>query len=245
LRSGIVSNLDAPGFDSQNRTVRNIWEHVFVLAYPAYIREKALHLRIEHNLTIDEIAERLAVSRTTAYEWVGHLPVPRRENPLPGTLAMQDRYRRIREDAYEQGAAEYLTLAADPSFRDFVTLFIAEGTKRDRNTVAVANSDPAVISICVTWLRRLTDRRLDCWVQVHADQDLEEIQSFWAKRAGVAPEAIHLLRKSNSGQLAGRNWRSQHGVLTVRCHDTCLRARMQAWMDGLRAEWLTLTVPGA
>ena len=158
---------------------------------------------------------------------------------------MHERYRRERESAYETGRAEYATRAADPTFRDFITLFIAEGTKRDRNRVAVANSDPAVIAVCVAWLRRLTDRRLYCSVQVHEDQDLEAIRSFWAPTVGVLPEEVKLLRKSNSGQLARRTWRSEHGVLTVWCHDTLLRARMQAWMDELRAEWLTLTGPGA
>ena len=140
------------------------------MAYPSYIREKALRLRTEQGLTIDEIAERLAISRTTAYAWVGHLPVPRRENPLPGTRAMQARYARIRADAYEQGRAEYAQLAEDPTFRDFVTLFIAEGTKRSRNTVAVANSDPAVIVACVSWLRRLTQKTLGFAVQIHEDR---------------------------------------------------------------------------
>jgi transposase-like protein len=218
---------------------------MFALAYPAYIREKALQLRAEQKLTIDEIAERLAISRTTAYEWVGHLPVPRRENPLPGTLAMQARYRRIREAAYEQGRNEYASLSRDPTFRDFVTLFIAEGTKRNRNTIAVANSDPAIIVVCVAWLRRLTERQLGYAVQVHEDQDLDAVRSFWSRFTGAAPDEIRLQRKTNSGRMKGRNWRSEHGVLTVRCHDTCLRARMQAWMDALRSEWLTLTGPGA
>jgi hypothetical protein len=215
------------------------------MAYPPYIREKALRLRAEQRLTIDEIAERLAISRTTAYHWVGHLPVPRRENPHPGTRAMQARYRKVREAAYEQGRDEYASLSCDPTFRDFVTLFIAEGYKRDRNRVSVSNSDPAVISACATWLRRLSDRRLRCEVQVHADQDLAEVRAFWARLVHVAPGEIRLIRKSNSGRLRGRNWRSEHGVLAVCCHDTCLRARMQAWMDELRAEWLTLTGPGA
>jgi hypothetical protein len=53
----------------------------------------------------------------------------------------------------------------------------------------------------------------------------------------IKPSAIKLLRKSNSNQLSGRAWRSRHGVLSVRVQDTLLRARMQAWMDRLRAEW--------
>jgi hypothetical protein len=46
------------------------------------------------------------------------------------------------------------------------------------------------------------------------------------------------MRKSNSNQLAGRTWRSEHGVLTVTTHDTYFRARLQAWVDLLRRRWL-------
>jgi DNA-binding XRE family transcriptional regulator len=35
------------------------------MAHPAYLREKARSMRIERRLTIDELAERLALSRTT------------------------------------------------------------------------------------------------------------------------------------------------------------------------------------
>ncbi len=48
------------------------------MAHPAYIREKAKELRIKRKLTIDELAERLALPRTTIYYWVRDLPVPRK-----------------------------------------------------------------------------------------------------------------------------------------------------------------------
>jgi hypothetical protein len=51
------------------------------------------------------------------------------------------------------------------------------------------------------------------------------------------PDAIRVQRKSNSGQLTGRTWRCGLGVLTVRTCDTRFRARIEAWMDLLRASW--------
>jgi hypothetical protein len=52
-------------------------------------------------------------------------------------------------------------------------------------------------------------------------------------------------RKSNSGQLAGRTWRSKYGVLTVCTSDTLLRAELQAWMDCVRNAWLDSITFGA
>jgi transcriptional regulator with XRE-family HTH domain len=48
------------------------------MAYPAYIREKARELRRKKQLTIDELAERLALPRTTIYYWVRDLPIDRK-----------------------------------------------------------------------------------------------------------------------------------------------------------------------
>jgi len=83
----------------------------------------------------------------------------------------------------------------------------------------------------------LTSKAPTFWIQYHADQDLYELSEFWGGVLGVDGSAIRLQRKSNSSQLAGRVWRSRHGVLQARVLGTLFRARLQAWMDSLRSEW--------
>jgi hypothetical protein len=209
------------------------------MAYPAYLRERARNLRITKRLSLDELAERLALPKTTVYYWVADLPLgrPRRENPHPGTRAMQKKYRRLRDEAYARGLCEYDSLVLEPTFRDFVALYIAEGYKRSRNRVAIGNSDDRVISVAASWIARLTDARLTYSVQYHADQDLDDLRRHWSTALGIDAATIRLQRKSNSGQLNGRNWRSRYGVLTICVGDTLLRARLQAWIDRLREEW--------
>jgi hypothetical protein len=213
------------------------------MSHPAYLRAKARELRTERRLTIDEIAERLALPRTTIFHWVRDLPIAFKRVPGPpsdgsGTRAMQAKYRLAREHAYAEGRRTFAVLAADPWFRDFLCLYLAEGSKRDRNRVGVCNSDPAVVKLCDASLRRITSRALHYSVQYRADQDVDELRRFWAAEVGVEPESIRLQRKSNSNQLAGRTWRSPHGVLTVSVNDTLLRARLQGWLDCLRESWL-------
>ena len=216
---------------------------MFALSHPPYIRDKAREMRVARNLSIDEIAERLALPRTTIFYWVQDLPINRSARPqtvaqLNGSIAMQAKYRRLREEAYAEGRASFEELALDPTFRDFVNLYLAEGYKRDRNCISVANSDPAVVSICDRWLRRLSTAKRDYGVQYHADQDLEELRRFWGGILSIEPSQIRMQRKSNSNQMARRTWRSVHGVLTVRVNDTLLRSRLDGWMDRLRESWL-------
>jgi transcriptional regulator with XRE-family HTH domain len=161
------------------------------MAYPAYVREKARELRREKRLTIDELAERLAIPRTTIFGWVRDLDIPRKPNTgwpsaaqKKGTASMQARYRVKRELAYKQGRDEFRILCAQPT-----------------------------------------------------DQDPKELCTFWGNLLDVEPSSIKFQRKSNSGKLSGRTWRSRYGVLQVRVDDTYLRARLDARMDRIRFEW--------
>jgi hypothetical protein len=214
------------------------------MTYPPYLREKAREMRREKDLTIDEIAERLAVSRTTIFYWVGDMSRPKRctsrqsPNQRRGNRAMQDKYKRLRDEAYLLGRSEFERLARIPTFRDFVCLYIGEGYKRSRNTVKVVNSDAAAIKLAVHWMVQFSRKRMTFEIQYHADQRLESLQAYWAIQLGIPDLPIQFLRKSNSGRLAHRTWRSKHGVLSVMVHDTIFRSRLQGWIDYMRGEWL-------
>jgi excisionase family DNA binding protein len=215
------------------------------VAHPSYLREKARALRAERRLTIDELAERLALPRTTVYHWVRDMPIPGSgpgggwpaDAQRKGTRAMQRKYKLLREAAYREGTEQYTSLIAEPTFRDFVCMYIGEGYKRSRNRVAICNSDPAVVVLGAHWVRRLSDRRAIFTVQHHADQQLPELLAFWGETLGVDADSIRAIRKSNSNQLTGRAWRSRHGVLTVAVDDTYLRCRLEAWIVLLKEEW--------
>jgi hypothetical protein len=222
------------------------------MAYPAYLREKARKLRVEKRLTIDELSECLALSRSTIYYWVRDLPIERnhgspvaREARRVAAQTNREKHRLIRENSYWEGRNTFAHLAKDPAFRDFVNLYIAEGYKRCRNVVAVGNSDPKVVRVCHHWMRRLATNELHYGLQYHRDQDPEYLQRFWAfGLPGVEPGDIYLQRKSNSNGLAGRRWRSRWGVLTVTANDTDLRMRLEGWIVELEERWLDSIAPG-
>jgi transcriptional regulator with XRE-family HTH domain len=211
------------------------------MAYPAYLRERARELRTKNRLSLNEIAERLALPKTTVYYWIKDLPLGRARRWSKGqrkaNAAMKKKHRLLREAAYAQGFAEYDQLVLLPTFRDFVVLYIAEGYKRCRNVVSLANSDPRVVAMAASWLRTLSTKKLNYRVQYHADQNLAEVCGYWEAVLGIDGARIRLQRKSNSGQLKGRVWRCKNGVMTVGVGDTMLRARLQAWIDRVRMEW--------
>jgi hypothetical protein len=117
-------------------------------------------------------------------------------------------------------------------------MYIGEGYKRCRNTVAIGNSDPRVVRLGNFWIRRFTTNKVSYSFQHHADQDPAHLVRFWSTFLDEDPELFRFQRKSNSGQLTGRNWRCKWGVLTVRVGDTRFRARLQGWIDRVQDGWL-------
>jgi excisionase family DNA binding protein len=215
------------------------------MAYPAYVKEKARKLRQEKKLTIDELSERLAISRTTIYYWVRDMRIPRSSfgggfsasARRKGNKAMREKYRDLRDAAYDEGVLWFPFLEMEPSFRDFVCMYVGEGYKRCRNTVSLGNSDPSVVKLANYWICRLSRNPVGYSVQIHADQCPDAIAAFWGSELDVDAGDIRIQRKSNSGRLARRTWRCRHGVLKVRTADTYLRAELRAWMDWIQGEW--------
>ncbi|GAB4513755.1 MAG: hypothetical protein OHK0046_14880 [Anaerolineae bacterium] len=206
-----------------------------------HIRAKAIELRTEKHMTLDQIIERLQLPRTTVYEWIKDIPIPRTnrqsEAQRKGTEAMQAKYAKVREEAYQQGWDEAPELLKDPVFRDFVVLYMGEGSKFDHYTVCLVNSDPQIVKIAHKWIQLLTINKIDYSLQYHADHDENELKVFWAHLIDIQPEQIRTMRKSNSNEMSARQWRSVHGLLSVRVGDVRLRHRLQAWMDYVKSQW--------
>lgn len=207
----------------------------------AHLREKAIQLRKEKHLSLNDIVERLQLPKSTVYYWIKDIPIPRTnkqtEGQRRGTLAMQEKYEKLREEAYQSAYQQASELLRNPTFRDFVVLYMAEGYKRDRNLVSVANSDTQIIKLVNYWITKLTNNRVSYSLQCHVDHDEEELKSYWSSELKIPVDEIQVIRKSNSGQLSGRQWRSKYGVLTVRVGDTYLRSNLQAWMDYIQESW--------
>ncbi|MBI1256589.1 MAG: hypothetical protein GC204_03885 [Chloroflexi bacterium] len=206
-----------------------------------HIRDKAILLRTEQHMTLDEITERLSLPKTTIYHWIKDIPIPRTEKQTEAQRRKHEqnraRYAALREKAYQQGLTEAPKLFQDLTFRDFVVLYMAEGTKRQRNSVAFVNSNANMVRLAHRWIKHFTRNKLEYSIQYHVDHDELELKQYWAGILGIQPAIIKTLRKSNSNKLSGRQFRSPYGLLTVRVGDTYLRAKLQAWMDYIQVQW--------
>ncbi len=215
------------------------------MAHSNYLRRMARLLRVEHRLTVDQLAARLALPRSTVYYWVRDLPLGEREGESVGagfgnraSAGVGERASAAAGDAaYEDALRSFDDLAAQPTFRDFVCLYIARGCTRERAKVSLSDSDPAVMRLVNRWMLRLSDKSPLLSVRYEPGQSLTELRRFWGAIVGVQARTIRVHDEADlpGDQAAARH--ARHGVLTVSVEDALLRARLQAWICKTRDSW--------
>jgi hypothetical protein len=207
----------------------------------------ARSLRVEQQLTVDELAARLSLPRSTIYYWVRDLPLldgTRDRTAGPHAVARRVAGRAPRritrahsEAAYEEGLETFEELSTQPTFRDFVCIYLVQGEHRERTRVALTNADPVVMRLVSCWIGRLTNKVPFLSLQCGPGQSLKDLRRFWSEATGAEPRAIRVRRSAarEFGERAAPD--PAHGLLTVGVEDTLLRARLQGWMCRARESW--------
>ncbi len=148
-------------------------------------RHRARELRAEA-WTLKDIAAELGVSKSSVSLWVrgvDFVPNPRRRTrpPRPSSLLVRKLAEIDRLDA--EGATEIGRM----SDREFLivgaALYAGEDFKRD-GQAGMANTDPRLLALFVTWLRRhfeVDEVRLRVRLYLHEGLDLEAAEHFWSE----------------------------------------------------------------
>ena len=215
-----------------------------------HLRKRAREWR-QQGIALTEICKRMSLGRSTIHYWIKDIPIDvsrasgdkRTEAQIKGqqkgSRANSICAQKKREEAYSEAFQNAELLLKEKDLRDFIVLYSAEGYRRNRNVVNFVNSNPVMVKMCYNVMKRIAnkERPFRFYLQCHIDNDDKKLKSFWAELLSVPSDEIRIIRRSNSGELSGRKWRSTLGVLSVVVHDTYFRSKIQALMDYVEREW--------
>ena len=217
-------------------------------------------MRTVEGLPIREIAERLAVSKSSVSLWVRDIALtqdqeaaltarnPALNGQMTGMRVRRERCRLRRIEAQEHGRR--LARLGDPVHRGGCMLFWGEGSK-DRNVVQLANTDADLLQTFVDFLRQcyaVPDSAFAFSVNCFLGNGLTlaEIESWWLARLGL-PRGC--LRKAvvNRASAASRRRRGNvhpYGTARITLHSTdviqSIYGAIQEYAGIDRPEWLDL-----
>lgn len=160
-------------------------------------QEQARALRAR-GWALADIAEELGVSKSSASLWCrGIDPGPRPKRRVPRDRP-PNKLQRAKTAEIERLRLEGLERIGQLSERDLLiagtALYAGEGAKRDGD-VRVANSDPRILVLFMTWLRHfwhLDESRLRVRVYLHQGLDLDAANAFWSELLLVPVSQFHV-----------------------------------------------------
>ena len=159
------------------------------------LRREAEQLR-DQGYSYNMISEKLGVAKSTMSYWFRDRPfIPNRQvierikyGPIKsGALKHNRRVKEI-EKLKNMGIREVGKLSDRDLWMVGLGLYIGEGSKTTE-AVRIINSDPAVITIGIRWLKEicgLSDDNLAIILHIYPDTDEVECLSFWQKVTGLS-----------------------------------------------------------
>ncbi|MCW3840184.1 helix-turn-helix domain-containing protein [Micromonospora yasonensis] len=185
------------------------------------LRADAVRLRADGR-SVNEIAQQLGVAKSTAYQWVKHLPLDpdeaaaerRRARSKLMTDARWSAHREARDAAQAAEQARGAEVVGALDERDLLLLGAAiywcEGTKskpwRRDDHLQFINSDPGILALFLRFLAACgIDRVMPTYrVSIHEAADAEAAICWWAEKLGLPVDRFK------------RSTIKQHRVATVR-----------------------------
>jgi transposase-like protein len=166
-------------------------------------RNEARRLRQERGLSVKELARFLGVSKSSVSRWVRDIELTQAQSErlrqrmghatAPGSSANAKKGLARRREA--QAAGTKLARRGDLLHACGCMLFWAEGS-RSRNTIEFVNSDPAMLSFFVRFLRTClevpdTRIRIKCNLFVDHLERQHEVEQFWLDLLELPPACLH------------------------------------------------------
>lgn len=107
-----------------------------------------------------------------------------------------------------------------------IGLYWGEGTKANKHSVRLGNSDPALLRIFIRFLVELygvNKKDMRFGLQIFNDLDTEEVLNYWINELDVEKTQFYKIHITPSGSLGTYRVKSTHGVVTVYYHNKRLR----------------------
>ncbi len=107
-----------------------------------------------------------------------------------------------------------------------VGLYWGEGTKANKNSVRLGNTDVHLINKFIEFLEKIysVDKsKLRFSIQIFSDINIDEAEAYWQKELGVSSRQFTKTTVTKSGSIGTYRRKSKYGVLTVYFHNTKLR----------------------
>lgn len=186
---------------------------------PPILKEKLVKLYIKDRKSCKEIGIILGVSDRRVDYWVKKYNIPKRSisdavyvKCNPGGDPFSIKRPSTVEEAILYGIG--------------IGLYWGEGTKRNKYSVRLGNTDPKLIKKFIEFLEtfyKIDTKKLKVGLQIFSDMQSSEVKKFWQKELNISSRQFQKIIVTATRGVGTYKNKIQHGVLTVYFNNKKLR----------------------
>ncbi len=198
------------------------------------------------NFTVKEISEKMNRPVGTIKRWLAPYQLKAsseviKANALKASLKMQENYALKRKKVYEKTLLTAKEDLKDERLRDFINIYIGEGSKRAKNDFAITNTDLDTILLSLTVIKNnfLKDnKKITLSISYYKENNNEkELLEFWNNLIGENKYVEIKSYIQPTVKAIGHNNSNKYGLVEVAIHDVYAREKLNAYMDYIKLEW--------
>lgn len=197
------------------------------------LREQAIKLRTEKNLSYSEIRKRLGIPKSTLSYWLREFPLSeerilelRRQGWKKAEAKIEKFRATMREkkelkdrEVYDKYQKKFSSLSKKALFIAGLMLYLGEGGKRDHTKIAFANTDSKIIKFFIHWMNEflgIPKDKIKVNLHLYENMDIEKEKKFWQDELGLHENQFYKpsIRKLKKASFSYKE-PSRHGTCAI------------------------------
>ncbi len=202
-------------------------------------REKAIALR-KKEMSYSQIKKTLGVSKSTLSGWLREYPLSKKriselrdknEQRIEKFRETMRRKRKERQrEIYKIQKKNILPLSNREIFLAGLTLYWGEGTKAQKNSLIVSNSDPSVIRFFIYWLTKtlsVPKSKIKIYLHLYKDMNINKELEYWSDALAIPKEQFNrpYIKKTSLSRVNHKGGFG-HGTCQAKIGDTLLTEKI-------------------
>jgi hypothetical protein len=119
-------------------------------------------------------------------------------------------------------------------------LYWAEGSRRNKHVIQIANLDPRLLFLFKKFLKTtcgVKENKICLTVQLYRSFDKEETKAYWAKTLGIPKQFISVNIHSDKRSAPTRQW-SKYGIARIEVRNVKLKQWIDASLERYLGRWI-------
>ena len=191
------------------------------------LKQKAIELR-RKGYSYSQIKNAINVSKSTLHYWLCNMPLSQyrirqlqAESPVR-IERYQNTMRKKREQKFASAYAEISQKIGDLSSREFflagLFLYWAEGTKTQNGSVAMTNTNPAMLQFFIKWLALwgIPKEKMRIHLHLYSNMNISKEKRYWSHVLGISISQFYkpYIKQSSDSTITYRNGFG-HGTCSI------------------------------